>query len=316
MVCRMSRALRGRADTPPDARVAAVAARQHGRIRSDQLAACGLDNDAVRRRVQKGLLHRLYTGVYAVGHPGNTLDAQFTAAVLVGGPGAFISHWASATLHRFVRWHGRLIDVSVAGSSARARPGIRFHRPRHVDPLDITRVHGIPTTTAARAILEIAPQLSDQRLKRVIRQAQAEKAASVRQIADVLRRANGHRATRRIANIIATGAAPTVSRDEDVVLDLVLDVGIEHPDVNRPLGVGHHTYRPDLRWPAQRLILEVDSAWHDGPLAQELDADRQADLERAGERVLRTTLEEAVLQPRPLIRRLKAAGAPYTAAQP
>lgn len=293
-----------------------LAARQHGRIRSDQLNACGLDRAAIRRRVQKGHLHRVHVSVYAVGHAGATLQARIMAAVLAGGDGAVASHWASAALHGFVRWDDRRVDVTAPGTAGRSRPGIRFHRSRTVDRRDVTRVDGIPTTTAARALLEIAPQLSDRRLKRVVRQAQAEKAANVRQIADVVRRANGRKATRRLAAIIATGAAPTVSGDEDVVLDLVLNAGFAHPDVNTRLEVGRESYYPDLRWPAQGLILEIDSAWHDGPLANELDAGRQADLEAAGERVLRTTAEQAIRRPRQLVHRLQAAGAPYTGPQP
>ncbi|MEA2222961.1 MAG: hypothetical protein QOH83_1337 [Solirubrobacteraceae bacterium] len=140
--------------------------------------------------------------------------------------------------------------------------------------------------------------------------------ANVRQIADVLRRANGHRGARRLGAVIATGPAPTYSGHEDVVLDLILAAGLEHPDVNERLVVGATPYYPDMRWPAPQLILEIDSAWHDGPVAQEDDAARQADLEAAGERVLRTTLEQAILRPRQLVRRLAAAGAPYTDRQP
>lgn len=149
-----------------------------------------------------------------------------------------------------------------------------------------------------------------------MRQAQAERATNVRLIAQTLGCAPRARGSRRLAAIIATGAAPTAGGDEDIVLDLVLQEGFAHPDVNRPLDVGHAIYYPDLRWPAQRLILEVDSAWHDGPLANELDAERQADLEAAGERVLRTTAAQAITAPRRLARRLAAAGAPYTDRQP
>ena len=307
----MSVAPRARFDTPPDLRAARRAAGQHGCIRSDQLAACGLDRAAVARRVRKGWLHRLHTGVYAVGCPRDTLHALFMAAVLAGGKGAFLSHWASCALAGLVRWDGRPIDVTVRGSAERSRPGIRFHRVRSLQTKDVTRLHGIPTTTPARAILEVAPQLSDHRLKRVVRKAQAEKRANVRQIADVLRRANGHRATKRIAAIIDPGPAPTASRHEDVVLDLILRAGFEHPVVNEPLRVTANPYTPDLRWPAERLILEIDSSpWHDGPLAEQLDADRQAELEAAGERVLRTTRDQAIVAPRQLVARLLAAGAP------
>jgi len=307
----MSIAPRARFDTPPDLRAARQAANQHGCIRSDQLALCGLDRTAVARRVRKGWLHRLHLGVYAVGYPSDTLHSQFMAAVLAGDDGANLSHWASCALAELVRWDERPIEVTVCGSAARNRPGIRFHRARSLHPHDTTKLHGIPCTTPARAILEIAPQLSDQRLKRLIRKAQAEKRANVRQIAAVLRRARGHRATGRIADIIAGGAAPTASGHEDVVLDLILQAGFEHPVANGPLRVGAATYFPDIRWPAQRLILEIDSSpWHDGALSEQLDADRQAELEAAGERVLRTTRDQAIVAPRQLVARLLAAGAP------
>jgi very-short-patch-repair endonuclease len=306
-----------RFDTPPDVQVAWLAARQHGCVRTDQLLTRGLDHAAVTRRVSKGHLHRIHLGVYAVGHDALTLDGRFMAAVLAGGVGAVLSQWATCALAGLVRWYDdRRIDVTVVGTGARARPGIRFHRARSLDPRDTTRIRGIPTTTPARALLEIAPQLSDDRLKRYTRQAQAEQLTNTRQIAATLRRANGHRATKRLAALIATGPAPTRSTHEDIVLDLLLDAGFQHPHVNEALRINTATYQPDLRWPAQRLILEVDSPWHDGRLAQELDAARQADLEAAGERVLRTTLEQAVAQPEQLIRRVRAAGAPYTEPQP
>ena len=230
------------------------------------------------------------------------------AAVLAGGDDALLSHWASVAVAGLVRWPDRDIDVTVIGSGGRKRPGIHFHRARKLDPRDTTRIRGIPTTTPARAILEIAPMLSDHRLKRLVRQAQAEHRASVRQFAETLERANGHRATKRLAILIDQGPAPTRSSHEDTILDLILPAGFAHPDVNKPLA--NTPYVPDFRWPAQRLILEVDSPWHDGRLAQELDADRQADLEAAGERVLRTTLERARADPQQLVRRLHAAGAP------
>lgn len=310
----MSVAPRARDDTPPDVRVAALASRQHACVRADQLAACGLDRSAVRRRAAKGFLYRIHLGVYGVGHGPLTLDAQFMAAVLAGGEGAVLSRWATVALVGLMRWRGGGVDVTVLGSGPRAQPGIHFHRARNLDPRDTTAIRGIPTTTPARALLEIAPWLSDRRLKRLVRQAQAERLATIDEIADTLRRANGHRAAKRLAALIDTEPAATRSSDEDVVLDLILNAGFEHPVVNQRLQ--GTSYYPDLRWPEQHLILEIDSAWHDGALAQELDATRQAELEAAGERVLRTTKRQAEAQPRQLVARLHAAGAPYTDPQP
>src|SRR5436305_1571207 len=294
---------------PPDARIARVAAAQHGRISTAQLRACGLSRDCVARRVRNGQLHRVHYGVYAVGHAAETLEARFIAAVLAGGAAAFLCHWSALALWGLRRPDNRAVDVGLRTAGGRRRDGIRFHNLVALDALDITRRQAIPVTTAARALVDVAPQLTDTRLRRLVRKAQAERVATVGQLAAVLARVDGL-ATSRIAALIADGHTPTYSGDEDAVLDVIFDAGIERPQINAPLRAGANTYYPDMRWPGQRLILEVDSRWHDGVTAQRDDAARQADLEAAGERVLRTTLADTLAQPGLLVTRLLAAGAP------
>jgi predicted transcriptional regulator of viral defense system len=48
--------------------IADLAAKQHGVVSARQLAAAGLPDYSVTRRVKAGRLHRLHRGVYAVGH--------------------------------------------------------------------------------------------------------------------------------------------------------------------------------------------------------------------------------------------------------
>jgi hypothetical protein len=105
--------------------------------------------------------------------------------------------------------------------------------------------------------------------------------------------------------------APTRSDLEDLVLDVIIQGGLERPDVNKPLPSG---YIPDFRWPEQRLILEADgAAWHDHPIARADDATRQAHLEARGERVVRVSWAEAMADPSRIVQRLRSAGAPAAA---
>ncbi len=98
------------------------------------------------------------------------------------------------------------------------------------------------------------------------------------------------------------------------MLNLVLQAGLEHPEVNQPQRVPGRLTIPDLRWPEQQLIVEVDSReWHSDPLAQRDDADRQARLEAKGWRVLRVTTAQAKQHPQLTIARMRAAGAPEAA---
>ncbi|MGH2839409.1 MAG: type IV toxin-antitoxin system AbiEi family antitoxin domain-containing protein [Solirubrobacteraceae bacterium] len=288
-------------------KVARRAASQHGRISVEQLEECGLNATAIGVRVRRGQLHRAYRGVYAVGHVAWSLHGHFMAAVLAGGQGAVLSHFSAAALWGFWPWEPRDPEVIVVGDKGRTQPALRVHRCRlHSD--DVTRHYGIPVTSAARACLDIAAELSAKELRRPVRQAQAENRASVRQIAEVLGRANGHRGAKRLADLIAAGPAPTRSELEDVVLDVLLRGGLPHPQVNAPLTRSGRRIVPDFRWPAQRLVLEADGAvWHDGKLAREDDAERQALLEAGGDRVIRVTWDQAVRHPDQSLARVWAA---------
>ena len=112
-----------------------------------------------------------------------------------------------------------------------------------------------------------------------------------------------------LGRIIDLSTAPTASGNEDVVLDLVLNAGFAHPLVNTPYPGSN--YIPDLWWRDARLIVEVDSReYHEAPLDQRDDLDRQAWLEAKGERVLRTTKPQVLRDPEQFFQRLRAAGAP------
>ncbi len=82
----------------PDLVVARVATRQHGIVSIRQLYAAGLTKDAVKRRVSAGRLHRVYRGVYAVGHIAIGNEGTWMAAVLASGPHAVLSHRSAAEL--------------------------------------------------------------------------------------------------------------------------------------------------------------------------------------------------------------------------
>jgi elongation factor P len=293
--------------------VARAAADQWGVLSLDELFACGLSRDAVSDRVLNGRLHPLHRGVYAVGHPKLSLEARFLAAVKACGPGAVLSHHSAAALWGFLTWEERYPEVTVLGEWSRRLPGLRVHRTGSFDRDDTTRHHDIPVTSPARTLLDLAATLDPRSLRAATRRAQSLYRVNIRQLAETLARHRRRRGAAKLANIIATGPAPTRSELEDVVLDLILRGGLVHPDVNVALRLDGRRVVPDFRWAEQRLVLEADSTtWHDNPLAREDDSDRQALLEAHGERVLRVTWAQAIARPGRTLARLRAAGAPYT----
>src|SRR6266513_1631803 len=71
--------------------IAMIAGRQHGVVARRQLLDAGISCPAVDRRMRKGLLLAAYPGIYYVGHRASRVEAQYMAAVLAGGKGAWVA---------------------------------------------------------------------------------------------------------------------------------------------------------------------------------------------------------------------------------
>jgi hypothetical protein len=273
--------------TAADLLVAKLAAGQWGIVSIEQLYACGLSYRQVQVRVNRGSLHPLYRGVYAVGHHNICTEARFLAAVTACGPGAVLSHYSAASLHDLVTWDGRPFDVSAP--TKRSHPRINVHRPKTIERVI---VKGIPVTPKLRTVIDLSKTADEKTVKRALRQA----------------RFNASELEQLPRGILDLGADPTRSPLEDRVRDLVVDAGLQAPLVNAPYRLPGRTVYPDLWWPSIRLIVEADSkTWHDDPLARYDDGERQAELEAAGERVLRVTTAQ-MRRPRQVLARLRAAG--------
>jgi hypothetical protein len=109
--------------------MAELAERQHGVVARAQLLAMGMGPRAVDHRLARGRLHLVHRGVYAVGHRLLSAEARWMAAVLVGGPGAALSHRPAATRLALRPSTVEIPEVTVP-RALRPRSGIRMHRGR------------------------------------------------------------------------------------------------------------------------------------------------------------------------------------------
>lgn len=277
----------------------------------EELRACGLTHDGIWVRVRNGRLHPLHHGVYAVGHAHVPLEGCFLAAVKACGEDAWLCRVAAGAHWELLRWDFRFPEVVVLGRRAPEHPQIRAYETSYLPPGDIVIHRGVPVTSPLRTLLDLAGVLDHKALRRAVREAQARGLVDLAELARRLHGPGPRRGRARLRRIIATGPAPTRSELEDAVLDLLLEGGIVHPDVNVPMRIGGRLVIPDFRWPEQRLVIEADgAAWHDNQLAREDDAERQALLEAHGERVLRVTWAQVVGRRAETLRRTRAAGAP------
>jgi hypothetical protein len=170
-----------------DAAIAALAAKQFGNVTRLQLLALGLTSAGISRRVAAGRLFRVYPGVYAVGRPPRLPLERAMAAVLACGPGAGLSHgWTMASWKFWQRWTDP-IEVTITKGDRRPR-GVRVHRSTTLARQDITIQNGIPTTSPALTIADIAPRRNDKQLARDVNEALHSRFLTRGRLAAYLRR--------------------------------------------------------------------------------------------------------------------------------
>ena len=165
------RAGREPTNPPRNRLVAERAACQHGVVAVWQAPELGLTASAIRSRVARGALHSVYTNVVSVAHPRLlTRAGRFMAAVLACGDGAALSH-RSAAGHRGLRDDNRAtIDVTSPTRRGREIDGISAHSGATLRPEDVEIVDGIPTTTVARTLLDLADHVSKRELEELFLQ--------------------------------------------------------------------------------------------------------------------------------------------------
>jgi very-short-patch-repair endonuclease len=285
---------------PPDARVAWVAARQHGVIAHDQLARVGVTRFGVHRRVAAGWLHRRHVGVFAVGHPALTDRGRFSAAVLAGGPGAVLSHRSAAALWGLMR-EAQVVDITVPGRSRRGPAGVVVHAGR-LAAADVTRIDGIPVTSLPRTLLDLAEVVSVGELVACIDHTgnRLRPGLLASMIADHRGR-RGLKPLRQALMITRPQEILTRSELERRALKLVATAQLPEPEVNVRL----YGYEVDLLWRERRLVVELDGRrWHDTPAARERDSRRDTNLLCRGYRVMRLTWRQVVNDPDWVAKRL------------
>jgi very-short-patch-repair endonuclease len=285
-----------------DRAVLAVAGRQHAVVTSAQLRDAGLGRNAVAHRIRTGWLRRRHRGVYLVGPLAGEHSCAM-AAVLAVGPGALLSHDAAAALWGLRSPQKGPIDVTVAGRETRDRPGIRSHTAR-LHPRDATRKHGIPVTSPARTLLDLAATLPQRELDRAVEQAQVQRQASLHSLNEQFARYPGHRGAAALTRAIRTDPKLTRSRLERRMLALIRAARLPTPATNTKVC----DWEVDLVWHPRRLVVELDSyGFHSTRAAFERDRRKDQELQATGWRVIRFTWRQITDEPEAVIAALATA---------
>ena len=306
-------------EPPRDLAIARLAETQHTAVSLTQLRAVGLSRAAVAKRAASGRLHRIHQGVYAVGHGRLTREGHWMAAVLAYGPSARLSHRSAAALWNLRPNNRTTTDVSVPGRSARS-PRIDVHASTTLRAADCTVVDGIPCTTLARTLLDLAEVVDRRGLERAVEQAEFLRLFDLRAVEDVLARANGRRGAAVLRAVLADLAEPALTKSdlEERFLALCRAALLPSPEVNAGLVIDDGPpIEVDFLWRAQRLAVETDAfGTHGTRHSFERDRRRDQRLKVAGYDPLRFTRRQILKEPDSVLVTLSALLARAGATEP
>jgi Transcriptional regulator, AbiEi antitoxin len=272
-----------------------------------QLAELGLSPRSVRHRAQIGRLYRLYHGVYSTTPPALlSRRGRWLAAVLACGPGALLSHRSAAALHGIRDTRRAGVDVTSPRSRGRGHKGIDAHRATTLTPADIATVDGIPCTSLARAVVDLAPLVNRRAVERAIDQSDMLEIFDLRAFDDVLARNPTHRGAPIVRGILdeyqrqeAHFSTLTENEFEEAFFALCDAAGFPRPEVQQYLILpGGEPVRADFMWRDLRIIVETDGGkFHRTYWTRERNATTDLLLAEAGWQTVRLTSRMVFIRP-------------------
>lgn len=278
-----------------------MASGAHGVVTRAELSRAGMTSEEIKQRVRRGTLIRQHWGVYRVGHTAPSLEARYMAAVLAAGEGALLSGRAAGHLLGLLK--GPAPAPEVMAPTQRRIEGVTTRRARHPAPEDAFRWRGVPVTSVARTLVDLAATLPVDELARACHEAGVRHRTTPAMVDAVLARRPRSRGATKLRRILRGEVRVTLSRLEARFLERLCEAGLPAPRTNRQAG----TRRVDCRWPEHRLTVELDSyRYHQSRHAWEQDRRRAREARARGDEFRRYTYGDVFEQPGQMLVELQA----------
>jgi hypothetical protein len=266
-----------------DDALAELAAHQHGVFATRHLVALEFSHDACKARLASGRWILLYDNVYRMGGAPQTWRGDLLAACWAAGPTALASFLAAAELRELPSGREGVAEITCDRWQRTRHGGLVVHESLLLDHEDRDEVDGIPCTSTARTLFDLARRLSPTMLNANIDSALRRDLVSL----DELRRTSTRLATKgrpggrkfRAAVSARTGtSALPESVPERLLAEMLVRQGLPapvHQFVVRD-AAGAFVARVDMAYPDWMIVIEYDSVeHHTGTVAHIRDSARR-----------------------------------------
>lgn len=281
-----------------------TASRQHGAFARDQARDCGLTRSAIRHRRSSGRWEEAVEGVYLVPGSPRTWQQKLIAAVFAAGTGACVSHRAAAALWVLPGFRRGPVEVTRPRGRHEGSPAGTVHESRVLPPQSIRVRDGIPVTSPARTLFDLASVVPAKRVERAVDNALSARLVTLTDLwAELVRlQGRGRRGIQAMRAILAERTDTYIPPDSELeakLLEVLEWGGLPEPERQHWVGGGERPAgRVDLVYAWARLVIEADSRRHHMSLLDfEADRVRDGELAAAGYRVVRVTWWRLLARP-------------------
>lgn len=293
----------------------------HGVVTLDELLAHGCSPSRLERLVDTGRLVRVARGTYRVAGAPDTFKAEAAAVVESFDGDAWAARHSAGRLWDLGLWgRDRQIEVVRPYGLSGTRAGVTVHRSRRLDDHHLAMAHGIPITSPARTLFDLAATTGPNRLARGVSTAlhrddvPCTLGGLYRVLYDLGGR--GRPGTRRMREVLDRYDPDEPATESELdVLGRALLAGVPGMEWQVEMSDDQgYIRRVDGLLREAKVVIELDGSQHDLPPQRDLDCIGDArlarlglevkrykwvDITRGGEEV-RTELMAAATAPRPV----------------
>lgn len=212
------------------------------------------------------------------------------AAVLAAGSDAVLSHRSAGVLWGILPRRVLIPEVTRPRRFGRMG-GIVGHRMR-LPADEVTVEDGIPVTTAARTVFDLAAISTPREVERAFHEMEVRRLWGPVSVRALVERYPGHRGVVTLRALLDSKLPVGITRNDfEERFVAVLDAsGLPRPRFNATLSVRGRFFEPDALWDDQRLIAELDGGGaHKTDRAFHSDRKRDRTLLAEGWRTTRVT---------------------------
>ena len=278
---------------PVDVRAHRIGRRQRGLATRRQLLDAGISARTIARRLASGRWREPVAPVIDLGTHPDGCHRSVQRLLLAAGERAWASHETAAYLHGFLDVdRPDRIDVLVPRERHAEVGGVRLHTTVSLGADEMTRVDGLPCTTPARTLLDLAGATPTDELERFALDLARRRPKLMGEVGQLIDRRRGAHGRRRLLGVLAN-LPDDVARIESPLevrgIQVFGQAGLPPPCLQYVVHdeAGAPIKRVDAAWPRARVVVEFDgAAYHDLIRQRDHDAAVRARIEAAGWQVI------------------------------